>query len=87
MVVAFDHVGGGLTTKGQLNGVKGFAIAGADQRFVWADAAIKGDHVIVWSDSVRDPVAVRYAWGNNPAAANLYNRDGLPAVPFRTDSW
>jgi sialate O-acetylesterase len=87
MVLEFDHVGGGLVTKGPLNGVKGFAIAGADQRFVWADAAIKGDHVIVWSDSVRDPIAVRYAWGNNPAAANLYNRDGLPAVPFRTDQW
>jgi len=54
---------------------------------VWADAAIKGDHVIVWSDAVRDPIAVRYAWGNNPAAANLYNRDGLPAAPFRTDQW
>jgi sialate O-acetylesterase len=87
MVIEFDHVGGGLVTKGQLNGVKGFAIAGADQHFVWADAAIKGDHVIVWSDSVRDPVAVRYAWGNNPAAANLYNRDGMPAAPFRTDQW
>jgi sialate O-acetylesterase len=87
MVLEFDHVGAGLVTKGQLNGVKGFAIAGADRHFVWADAAIKGDHVIVWSDSVRDPMAVRYAWGNNPAAANLYNRDGLPAAPFRTDQW
>ncbi|HZS60411.1 MAG TPA: sialate O-acetylesterase [Gemmatimonadaceae bacterium] len=87
MVIEFDHTGDGLITKGQLRGVKGFAIAGADRHFVWAEAAIKGDRVIVWSEAVRDPKAVRYAWGDNPAAANLYNRDGLPAAPFRTDQW
>jgi sialate O-acetylesterase len=54
---------------------------------VWADARIEGDRVIVWSDAVPNPVAVRYAWANNPADANLYNGAGLPAAPFRTDDW
>ena len=67
--------------------VAGFAIAGADGRFVWADARIEGDRVVVWSDQVPRPVAVRYAWGNSPPAAGLYGRTGLPAAPFRTDDW
>ncbi|MFL5581085.1 MAG: sialate O-acetylesterase [Gemmatimonadaceae bacterium] len=67
--------------------LKGFAIAGPDLRFVWADARIEGNRVVVWSDRVPNPVAVRYAWGNNPSTANLYNRAGLPAAPFRTDEW
>ena len=67
--------------------VTGFAIAGADGRFVWADARIEGDRVVVWSDRVPRPVAVRYAWGNSPPAAGLYGRTGLPAAPFRTDDW
>jgi sialate O-acetylesterase len=65
----------------------GFAIAGADRRFVWADARIENGRVLVWSDRVPRPAAVRYAWANNPAGANLYNREGLPAAPFRTDAW
>jgi sialate O-acetylesterase len=65
-----------------------FAIAGADHQFVWADARIDGnDTVIVSSRAVAEPVAVRYAWGLNPAGANLYGRNGLPASPFRTDDW
>jgi sialate O-acetylesterase len=87
VVVEFDHVGGGLVTKDQTAGVKGFAIAGSDWRFVWADAAIEGNHVVVWSDRVSNPVAVRYAWADNPQDANLYNKEGLPAAPFRTDTW
>jgi len=67
--------------------VKGFAIAGADKHFVWANATIVGNHVSVWSDNVPQPVAVRYAWGDNPLDANLYNAAGLPATPFRTDRW
>lgn len=85
MVLAFDHIGRGLTARG--GNLEGFAIAGEDGRFVWANAEIKGDYVVVWSDAVARPVAVRYAWGNNPDKANLYNRNGLPASPFRTDSW
>lgn len=87
MVVEFDHVGDGLMTKGRQGPPKGFAVAGADRRFVWADAAIQGNRVVVWSDRVPDPVAVRYAWGNNPEDANLYNEKGLPTSPFRTDRW
>jgi len=63
--------------------VGGFAVAGSDGRFHWADAVIEADRVVVWSDQVTQPVSVRYAWSNNPVRANLYNRAGLPAVPFR----
>jgi sialate O-acetylesterase len=84
MVVAFDHVGGGLVTKGDQP--TGFAIAGADQRFVWAAAKIVGDTVEVSSPEVKDPAAVRYGWAPNPKG-NLFNKDGLPASPFRSDDW
>lgn len=63
-----------------------FAIAGADNRFVWADARIDGDTVLVSSPSVSNPASVRYAWSQNPEGCNLYGRNGLPASPFRTDS-
>ena len=85
--VRFGHLGGGLTARGDAGGVGGFTIAGADRRFVPAQARIEGDQVIVWSDRVGTPVAVRYAWADNPATANLYGRAGLPAAPFRTDRW
>jgi sialate O-acetylesterase len=65
--------------------VKGFAVAAADGKFVWANATITGHQVIVWSDAVAHPLAVRYAWADNPEA-NLINRAGLPASPFRTDN-
>ncbi len=83
-VLSFRHVGAGLAVKGQT--LTGFAIAGADRQFVWADASIRGDKVIVSSPAVPQPVAVRYAWANNPDG-NLYNREGLLASPFRTDDW
>lgn len=67
--------------------LKGFQIAGADQKFHWADAKIEGDKVVVWSNAVKNPVAVRYAWANNPDGANLYNNEGLPVPSFRTDDW
>jgi len=86
IVLELDHVGAGLEARGASGRLGGFAIAGADGRFVWADARIEGDRVLVWSDRVAQPVAVRYAWANNPATANLFNRDGLPAAPFRTDA-
>lgn len=79
--IAFDHADG-LNAKG--GNVTGFAIAGADNQFVWADAQIDGTTVIVSSPQVPEPVAVRYAWDRNPAAS-LFNGAGLPAVPFRTD--
>jgi sialate O-acetylesterase len=94
----FDNIGGGLTIAAApsiqmgvpqaepASELKGFSIAGEDKKFVWASAKIDGDSVIVWSDKVEKPVAVRYAWANNPEC-NLYNKDGLPASPFRTDTW
>jgi len=82
--LTFAHANGGLVAKGDT--LKGFAIAGADKKFYWANAVIVGDKVIVSSPDVSAPVAVRYAWANNPAC-NLYNGAGLPASPFRTDDW
>lgn len=64
-----------------------FAIAGADKKFVWANAKIENGKIIVWSDEVPNPVAVRYAWADNPEGEKLFNSEGLPASPFRTDSW
>ncbi len=83
--ITFSHVGSGLVAKGD-DGLKQFAIAGADHKFVWAKAEIKNNKVIVWSDQVSNPVAVRYAWADDPEGANLFNKEGLPASPFRTDS-
>jgi sialate O-acetylesterase len=64
----------------------GFAIAGEDKKFVWADAKIEGETVVVKSPAVAKPVAVRYGWANNPEVT-LYNKASLPACPFRTDDW
>jgi len=84
IVVEFDHLGGGLVAKGEK--LAGFAIAGADKKFVWADATIQDNAVVVSSPEVKDPAAVRYAWASNPKCS-LYNKVGLPASPFRTDDW
>ncbi len=94
--ISFDHIGKGLEAKG--GELKQFAIAGDDpsspngsaaagKNFVWAKATIDGDTVVVKADGVKSPVAVRYAWANNPEGCNLYHKDGLPANPFRTDDW
>lgn len=84
--ITFSEIGTGLSI-GSGDYLKHFAIAGADQQFVWANAVIDGNKVVVWNDGVQNPVAVRYAWANNPEGANLYNKEGLPASPFRTDNW
>jgi sialate O-acetylesterase len=83
-ILHFDHVGGGLVAHGEH--LNGFAIAGVDKKFVWAEAKIEGDTIVVSSDKVAEPAAVRYAWADNPVC-NLYNKAGLPASPFRTDTW
>jgi sialate O-acetylesterase len=86
VVLSFDHVGGGLYTFDTTNPV-GFAIAGSDQKFVWAEAKLVGnDRIEVWSDKVTEPAAVRYAWADNPVC-NVYSKEGLPLNPFRTDDW
>jgi sialate O-acetylesterase len=85
VTLQFDHKGKGLTSK---NGeLMYFATAGADRVFHWAHAEIINGRVVVWSEKVKEPVAVRYAWADNPQGVNFYNLDGLPAVPFRTDNW
>lgn len=76
-----------LISRDKYGFVRGFQIAGADQKFYWARAYIRGKHVVVESDHVSDPVAVRYAWDNNPGQLDLFSKDGLPALPFRTDTW
>ncbi len=81
----FKHVDDGLIAKG--GPLKWFTIAGDNRRFLWADAKIDGDTVVVHSDAIKYPVAVRYAWWDDPVGCNLYNEDGLPASPFRTDDW
>ncbi len=78
----FDHLGGGLEAKGGM--LQGFSIAGKDKHFVWADASIDGDSVVVTSPNVAAPLAARYGWAQNPVC-NLFNKAGLPASPFRTD--
>lgn len=83
--IRFTNVGGGLVAQGG-GPLRGFAVAGADRKFVWANAEIDGDTVVVWSERVPKPAAVRYAWASNPVC-NLYNAAGLPASPFRTDDW
>jgi sialate O-acetylesterase len=83
--LSFDHVLDGLGTsdKGPL---KGFSICGADSLFIWAEASVVGDKVLVTAPGIKNPVAVRYAWASNPEC-NLVNSAGLPASPFRTDQF
>ncbi|MFR9260871.1 MAG: sialate O-acetylesterase [Bacteroides cellulosilyticus] len=87
IILTFNHIAQGLVAKDKYGYLKGFTIAGADQKFVYAQAAIKGNTIVVSSDEIENPVAVRYAWADNPIDANLYNSVGLPASPFRTDTW
>ncbi|HEX4084917.1 MAG TPA: sialate O-acetylesterase [Chthoniobacteraceae bacterium] len=83
--IKFRNAAGGLVTKDG-GPVQGFAISGADRKFVWGDARIEGDSVVVSSPAVPEPVSIRYGWANNPLV-NIYNKSGLPASPFRTDDW
>ena len=95
--ISFDSIGDGLITARKTgrapaveeknSPLRRFAIAGADRQWFWATAVIEGATVLVSSPDVPTPVAVRYACSTNPEGANLYNRNGLPASPFRTDNW
>jgi sialate O-acetylesterase len=84
IIIEFDHIGSGLVVKGG-GYLNQFAVAGADRKFVWADAIIEDNHVIIRSDEIKSPVFVRYAWADNPEGANLYNIEGLPASPFEVN--
>jgi sialate O-acetylesterase len=83
--ILFTNAGKGLSTRDGKE-LTGFAIAASDKKFYWANAIFTGNEVIVYSDKVAEPVAVRYAWADNPEC-NLINSENLPAIPFRTDNW
>lgn len=85
IVLSFINIGGGLLAKG--GELQGFEVAGANQKFYKAKAVIEGDHIIVSADEVAAPASVHFAWADWDASANLYNKEGFPAVPFRTDNW
>ena len=88
IVIEFENTGNGLVATGNKYGyLQGFMIAGANQKFYWAKAWVRNNKVIVWSDEVDEPVAVRYSWTDDTSEANLFNAEGLPASPFRTDNW
>jgi sialate O-acetylesterase len=84
IILTFSYVDGGLLTNDGEAPAE-FAVAGADKKFVWAKAKIEGDKIVVWSDDIPNPKYVRYAWADDPVNPNLYNKEGLPASPFRTD--
>ena len=81
--LSFKSFGGGLLVNGDK--LNGFAIAGEDGKFAWAEAKVENDKIVVWSKDVPKPATVRYGWASNPQC-NLFNKEGLPAVPFRTDA-
>ncbi len=83
ITVSFNHVGSGLTTNDG-EALSNFAIAGEDKKFIWANAQIEGNQVVVWHKDIPNPKYVRYAWADNPFNPNLYNKEGLPASPFST---
>ena len=85
VLVAFSEIGGGLVVKG--TSLRGFELAGKDRHFYPADAAVEGNKIILSSSEVPQPVAVRYAWEDDASNANLFNKEGYPACPFRTDDW
>jgi sialate O-acetylesterase len=87
IILTFTHIGGGLTVHNQGDSLKGFTIAGDDHQFHYAQAKIEGNKVIVWLDGVTAPVALRYNWSDDAGSGNLFNKDGFPAPPFRTDQW
>ncbi len=85
--ISFHNMGSGLITRSKHGYIHGFEMAGRDQQFHWASATIAGDQVVLSCPEVLNPIAVRYAWSDNPGVIDLYNQEGLPAAPFRTDSW
>lgn len=87
VLLTFDNAESGLTVHDKYQYIKGFEIAGSDHVFHYAKAQIKGSQLLVWSDQVKNPQAVRYGWADDASDCNLYNAENFPAIPFRTDDW
>jgi sialate O-acetylesterase len=87
IIISFTNTGTGLMVKDKYGYVTGFEIAGADHQFHYAKAEIEGNTVVVYNDSVGNPVAVRFGWADDAADDNLFNKEGFPASSFRTDNW
>lgn len=87
VILTFDNVGGGLMVKDRYGYVKGFEVAGNDKNFHYAKASIEANKIVVYCEQVKDPIAVRYGWADDASDCNLYNAEGFPASPFRTDTW
>ena len=87
-IVSFSNTGSLLSIKNKYGYINGFSVAGTDQKFHWAKATLMNDNtIVIYSEDVQSPVAVRYGWADNPDDLNLYNNEGLPVNPFRTDNW
>ncbi|HSQ47324.1 MAG TPA: sialate O-acetylesterase [Lutibacter sp.] len=87
IIVSFENIGSGLSTPDKYGYVKGFEIAGDDQIFYYAKAKIVDDKVVIYNENVKNPVAIHFGWADDASDNNLYNKEGFPAVPFRTDKW
>jgi len=87
VIISFTDIGSGLIAHDRYGYIKGFEVAGADKKFHYAKAYISGNTVVVYNDSVNAPIAVRYGWADNNLEDNLFNKEGFPAGPFRTDDW
>lgn len=86
-ILSFSHAAGGFDIRNKYGYINGFEIAGADGRFYYAKAFAEGEKIVVFCDKVAKPAAVRYAWADDPNDVNLFNKEGFPAAPFRTDQW
>jgi sialate O-acetylesterase len=87
IILSFTHTGSSLMVKDKYGYIKGFEIAGSDHHFYFAKALMQNNKVIIYADEVSKPESVRFAWADDAGDANLYNSEGFPAVPFRTDQW
>jgi len=87
IIISFNNTGSGLVAKDKYGYIKGFEIAGADKKFQYAKAYFAGSNVVVYTDNIVSPSAVRYGWADDAGECNLYNKEGFPAAPFRTDNW
>lgn len=87
IIITFEYIGSGLMTTDKYGYVKGFEVAGEDKKFYYAKAYIENDKIIISSENVPNPVAVHYGWADDAGDCNLYNKEGFPASPFRSDTW